>query len=171
MTFGKLLLILFILLPVAEIATFIQVGGWIGLWPTVLLILLTAIAGSTIIRMQGQGLLMRARTELDAGRMPMSEMFQGLCLFVAGVLMVTPGFITDIIGFALLVPLFRHWLSAFLARHIEVFSGKMGTSSGFGAGRPGAGSPQGEVIDVDFVEIHEEPSGISGPDSPPKDRD
>jgi len=93
--------------PLVEIAVFIQVGGWIGLWPTLAVILLTAFAGAGLIRAQGIGVLMRARRTIAQGEAPLREMFDGVCLIVAGAFLLTPGFVTDAAGFLLLLPPFR----------------------------------------------------------------
>ncbi len=93
--------------PLVEIAVFIEVGGWIGLWPTLAVILLTAFAGTWLIRAQGIGVLMRARRTIAEGGAPLREMFDGVCLIVAGAFLLTPGFVTDATGFLLLLPPFR----------------------------------------------------------------
>ena len=93
--------------PLAEIAVFIEVGGWIGLWPTLAVILLTAAAGTWLIRAQGVGVLMRARRTIAGGGAPLREAFDGACLIAAGALLLTPGFLTDAAGFLLLAPPFR----------------------------------------------------------------
>ncbi len=93
--------------PLVEIAVFIEVGGWIGLWPTLVVILLTAFAGTWLIRAQGIGVLMRARRTVAEGGTPLREMFDGVCLVVAGAFLLTPGFVTDATGFLLLLPPFR----------------------------------------------------------------
>ena len=90
--------------PLVEIAVFIEVGGWIGLWPTLAVIVLTAFAGTWLIRAQGIGVLMRARQTVAEGGAPLREMFDGVCLIVAGAFLLTPGFVTDAAGFLLLLP-------------------------------------------------------------------
>jgi UPF0716 family protein affecting phage T7 exclusion len=102
-----LLLIIFLLLPALEIAVFIEVGGAIGTWPTVGAIILTAGFGVSLVRAQGLAILTRARLSLQRNEFPLEEAFDGLCLAVAGVLLLTPGFVTDGIGGLLLVPPLR----------------------------------------------------------------
>ena len=92
---APILLVAFILVPLAEIALLIQVGGWLGLMPTLALIILTAVIGTWMLRQQGFTVLSRAQRQLEQGVMPVAEVFEGLCLLVAGVLLLTPGFITD----------------------------------------------------------------------------
>jgi UPF0716 protein FxsA len=100
-------LVLFIGVPLIEIALFIEVGGLIGLWPTVATVMLTAVIGTVLLRQQGMATLQRAQAEMAAQRMPVRELFDGACLLAAGILLLTPGFLTDAIGFALLIPALR----------------------------------------------------------------
>ena len=103
-----LLLILFIAVPIAEIAIFIQAGERFGLWPTLGLVILTAILGTTLLRYQGLRALYRVQESLNRGEMPVGEVFTGLCLLIAGALLLTPGFLTDGVGFALFIPGIRN---------------------------------------------------------------
>ncbi len=97
-------------LPIIEIAVFIEAGDRIGLWPTVGAILATAAIGLTLIRLQGMAVLRRAQENLAREQFPGLELFDGLCLFIAGALLITPGFITDTFGFLLLIVPLRRWL-------------------------------------------------------------
>lgn len=112
--------ILFFLIPIAEVFVFLQVGDEIGILQTLLLCLLTAIIGGALVRHQGLGTLFRARAEMNDGRLPVTELFDGLCLVAAGAMLITPGFVTDTIGFALLVPAFREVLRHWAARHFKL---------------------------------------------------
>jgi UPF0716 protein FxsA len=113
-----LVLLAFIGVPLLEIAVFIEVGGFLGLWPTLGVVILTAIAGTTLLRHQGLATLGRARSNLEAGRLPMVEVFDGVCLLLAGALLLTPGFVTDLAGLLLFVPTLRAVLRRMLARHL-----------------------------------------------------
>ncbi|SCA56335.1 FxsA protein [Candidatus Terasakiella magnetica] len=104
---GFIILLLFIAVPVTEIAVFIQVGDIIGLWSTIAIVILTAIIGTALLRQQGISTLMRAQATLNEGKMPTTELFDGACLLVAGALLLTPGFVTDTVGFLLFTPPFR----------------------------------------------------------------
>ncbi|NJO36959.1 MAG: FxsA family protein [Rhizobiales bacterium] len=106
---GRILLITFVVMPLIEIAVLIQVGSWLGLWPTLGLIVLTAIIGTWMLRRQGFAVLARAQRQLAEGGIPIGEVFEGLCLVIAGALLLTPGFVTDAIGGSLLVPPVRAW--------------------------------------------------------------
>ena len=107
---GLLLLAAFIGVPLIEIAVFIQVGGQIGLGATLALVILTAVLGAWQLRAQGLATLERARTQMDKGVMPAQELFDGMCLLFAGALLLTPGFVTDSIGFLLFLAPVRAFL-------------------------------------------------------------
>jgi UPF0716 protein FxsA len=115
---GLLILLMFIGIPILEITLFIDVGERIGLFNTLLLVILTAIAGTTLLKWQGLSVLDRARECLHGNRFPMEEVFDGLCLIFAGALLLTPGFITDTLGFLMFFSTFRHILKSFGSRFI-----------------------------------------------------
>ncbi|MGB0920333.1 MAG: FxsA family protein [Alphaproteobacteria bacterium] len=102
-----ILFALFIGVPVAEIGLFIEVGGWIGLWPTLVTVILTALIGTALLRAQGFSVMTRAQEALNRGEVPVDEGVHGVFLLVAGLLLLTPGFLTDAIGFALFIPPLR----------------------------------------------------------------
>ena len=111
--FGKLFL-LFALVPVAEIYVLVSVGGAIGVFPTIALVLLTALAGAHLARIQGLSTMVRIRENLDQGFMPAEELLDGLLVFLAGMVLLAPGFLTDICGLLILLPgtrgIFKQWL-------------------------------------------------------------
>ena len=112
---------------------FIQVGGAIGLFPTLALCVLTAIVGTLCIRFQGFRLVNQARAQLEAGEAPVFEVVSGACLVVAGLMLLTPGFVTDAVGFLLLLPPVRRLIfDRFVAK-------RMATVAAWPAGRQGAG--------------------------------
>jgi UPF0716 protein FxsA len=115
-----ILFALFVLLPAAEIATFILVGEQIGVIPTILLTFATAIAGAALMRHQGLGTLAKLRAELDAGRMPGRTLGDGAMILAAGMLLLVPGFLTDILGLLLFVPAIREAVWWFLSRRMQV---------------------------------------------------
>lgn len=116
-----------ILLPLIEIAVFIAVGSAIGIFPTVLLTVLTAIAGTFMLRQQGLSLVMRMQSELDAGRVPGEDIMHGAMIVMASVLLLIPGFITDIIGLLLFVPPVRNALGRFIVTRANVVIVQSGT--------------------------------------------
>jgi UPF0716 protein FxsA len=150
----------FILLvvPILEIAAFIVVGSKIGVLPTLALVFLTAAIGSVLLRIQGFGLIEKIRREMDAGRVPGRELVHGAMLIVAAILLITPGFITDTIGFLLFIPAFRDLGWRFLRDRIVVV-GTTGSGYAYSAGRRDDG--RGTVIDLDADEFSEEPDGES----------
>ena len=103
-------LLLFILIPSIEMWILIEVGGWIGALPTIGLVVLTATIGLSLLKQQGLSTLMRARLKMDEGAIPASELVSGVMIAVGGALLLTPGFVTDALGFALLIPQTRQWL-------------------------------------------------------------
>lgn len=125
-----LLLAAFILVPLIEIGLFIEIGGWLGLWPTLGLILLTAFVGTALLRQQGLATLRRAQSQLDSGQLPAKELFDGVCLLAGGLLLLTPGFFTDAVGFALLIPPFRDILRRFLGKHVTTIHMRHGRAAG-----------------------------------------
>lgn len=108
------LLILFTVVPIVELALLIQIGKVIDVGPTIALILLTGILGAALARHEGLRTLRQIQNELNAGRMPGRQLVDALMILLAGVLLITPGVLTDGVGFALLLPpvraLMRRWL-------------------------------------------------------------
>lgn len=136
----SILLFVFIIMPIAEMAVLIQVGSAIGVFNTIGFVLLTAVIGAWLLRQQGLATLLKANQRLNSGELPAKEVAEGLILAVGGVLLLTPGFITDTVGFLCLLPFSRHWLSA-LALKRMVASSKSG---GFYFRAGGGQSPFGD---------------------------
>ncbi|UTW03904.1 membrane protein FxsA [Amphritea atlantica] len=107
----RFLLLLFIIIPVIEITVLINVGQAIGAWYTVGLVLLSAFIGVNMLRYQGLSTLARAQQRMNAGQIPGNEMVEGIVLAVGGALLLTPGFVTDVIGFLCLIPYTRKALA------------------------------------------------------------
>ena len=151
-----LILAAFIGVPLLEIAVFVQVGGWLGLLPTLGLVVLTAVLGTWELRAQGLATLARARAAVDAGRLPTREMFDGACLLLAGALLLTPGFVTDTAGLLLFIPAVRAYLRSLLARHVSASVETRIFVDG------AARDERGPTIDGDYQDVSE-----SGPNDPP----
>ena len=155
---GLIILAAFIAVPLIEIGLFIQVGDQIGLWPTIFIVVITAIIGTALLRHQGLSALRRLQTAMDAGEPPLGPVFDGFCLLAAGALLLTPGFFTDAIGFLLFTPPLRAALRGFLGRRIQV-QGANSSAHFYGPGaRPGASGPAGpqapgDVIDGDWQDV------------------
>jgi UPF0716 protein FxsA len=158
-----ILLAAFITVPLVEIALFIQVGGWLGLVPTLVLIVLTAVVGTAMIRHQGFAVLSRAQRQLDQGGVPVQEVFEGVCLVIAGALLLTPGFLTDAVGAVLLLPPVRAALYRRVKAHLEARLVAAGESPPGSGGRP-------PVIEGEFEQVEPDRSarddGAGDRDSP-----
>lgn len=108
----KALFFLFIVIPIVEIALLIQVSEVIGGWSTIALVIITAFVGAKLVKQQGTDALRNVQVQMAQGQMPAEELFAGLCVIIAGVLLLTPGIMTDVIGFLLLTPVVRKRLAA-----------------------------------------------------------
>ena len=132
------LFLAFVVVPIVEIALFLQVGSYIGVPATLALIILTAIAGTILVRSQGIDVIRKLQASAERGEMPVAALIQGLFVLIAGVLLLTPGFATDTLGFALLIPPVR-----------EAMAAQWSSARADGT----AGSSGGTIIDVEAVEI------------------
>lgn len=144
--------------PLAEIATFVIIGREIGVFSTIGLILLTGMAGVILLRVQGFGVLRRAQAEIDAGRDPSREIANGAMILVAGILLLLPGFLTDILGILLFIPPVREAVWRFLKTRINVVTSFGSPSARHNGSR---GSP---TIDLDPDEYSA--GGPPDPNSP-----
>ena len=113
------LLFLFIALPISELALLLQVGEWIGGMETLAIVVVTGVVGATLARWQGLSVIAQFHSDLNSGRMPAPLLLDGLMIIIAGALLVTPGLITDSVGFLLLVPAFRAIVKSRIRRYIE----------------------------------------------------
>jgi UPF0716 protein FxsA len=117
------LLLCFVFVPVLELYILIEAGRIIGLVPTIGLIMMTGVAGAWLARSQGVEILRRIQEETSRGQMPATTLIDGALILVGGLLLLTPGFFTDALGFSFLVPmtrdLWRKGLSSWLQKHIK----------------------------------------------------
>jgi UPF0716 protein FxsA len=113
------LVLLFIVVPIAELAVIIQVGGLIGVWWTIALLVADSILGSVLLRAQGRSAWMRFNAAVQSGRIPAREVLDGALVITGGVLLLTPGFISDIFGIVLLIPPTRALVRMIVARRLE----------------------------------------------------
>ncbi len=119
------LILIFITIPLIEMLILIKMGELIGFWPTILLVVVTGIVGATLAKMQGFLVLTRIQRELNAGRIPKDEVIEGLLVLVGGIVLLTPGLLTDLCGFALMIPAVRRWVARLLkARFGKMIQGK-----------------------------------------------
>ena len=141
----RLLLLLFITIPIVEMWVLIEVGARVGALPTIALVFLTALVGVALLRQQGLATLLRFNSRLEQGQLPAVEMFEGLFLALGGALLLTPGFVTDAIGFACLLPPLRRSLIRFLLqRGWLVMAGAGGRQPPAGGGTGGRFTIEGE---------------------------
>ena len=121
------LLILFTVVPLVELALLIKLGNVIGLWPTIFIVIATGALGAALARSQGTRTVGAIRAELAQGRAPTESLINGLLILVGGVVLLTPGLLTDLLGFSLLIPSTRNWfkkkLRSRLRKHVERNSG------------------------------------------------
>ncbi len=141
----KLLFALFILIPILEVYLLIQVGSWIGVVPTVLLVITTAMMGISLLKSQGLSTLMEAQQNLASGRLPAFQLMEGAALLVSGALLLTPGFVTDFIGFLGLAPVTRKWM-------VKAFLSRVTVSGIHMEGHGNSGQDQGVVVEGEFYE-------------------
>ena len=147
---------IFILIPLIEIALFVQVGGWLTLWPTLAIVLGTAVVGTALLRWQGTQTLRDLQREMQSLGNPLSPLAHGALILVGGVMMILPGFFTDILGILLMVPLVRRLvirliLARLSAKTVSGFTFRAGPDVNASAGR---GRAQDLItIDGDFSEI------------------
>ncbi|MGE0735826.1 MAG: FxsA family protein [Alphaproteobacteria bacterium] len=133
------LLIALLALPLIEIAGFVLVGGWLGLWATLGLVLLSAIAGVVVFQIAGRSMAARVSQAIDRQAPPMAELFHGFCLVAAAILLIIPGFFTDLAALLLLLPPLRNVLGLVLWR--------------FAAARRRPDIRRSTVIDGEFEDI------------------
>lgn len=151
-------LAVFIVVPLIEIALFIKVGGAIGLGWTLFMCFFTAVLGAAMIRLQGFSALLSARRRIDRNEMPMVEMMDGIALAFAGACLITPGFFTDAVGFALLIPPLRHYIQQEVLRRFGAHVFTVGGSGDFhNAGRqsPYQRYEEDIIIDAEYERMDE----------------
>ncbi|MFQ5783663.1 MAG: FxsA family protein [Alphaproteobacteria bacterium] len=144
--------------PIVEIGVFVEVGGRIGLWSTLGLIVLTALIGTALLRQQGLATLASARETIENGNMPVQQVLDGVCLLIAGALLLTPGFVTDAFGALLLIPGLRHPLQRWALRRLAAH-GRVTVETARHPRRDG-------VIDGEFTVVVEEGEEGDGPPDP-----
>lgn len=144
-------LIPFVLLPIVEIALFIQIGGEIGVAATILWVLLSAAIGMAVMRRQGAAAMADLQRAVAEFRDPAQPIAHGALIVLGGGLLVLPGFFTDALGILLLIPPLRRLMLRALGRRVRVVS-----SAGFGTGRHGTPQGRATVIDAEYVVVEDE---------------
>jgi UPF0716 protein FxsA len=149
------LLALFVVVPIVELAAILRVGAWIGFWPTLALLVLDSVLGAMLMRSQGRAAWGRFNATLAAGRPPAREVLDGVLVIFGGALLLTPGFVTDVVGIALLAPPTRALVRRVLVRRFAqrmVASAASATFARRGA-RPRPGSGAGFDVDGTATEV------------------
>lgn len=153
-----LLVLLFLVLPIAELAVIVQVSDGIGLGNTLGLLLLVSLVGAWLVKREGLGAWRRVEARVAGGEMPATELVDGVMILVAGALLLTPGFITDAVGLALLLPPVRAGLRGIVrrrfARRVKVTTGpvRIGDAVIIEREPPRPGHPRGRVIETDEID-------------------
>ncbi|MFO1141250.1 MAG: FxsA family protein [Amaricoccus sp.] len=150
---AKGLLLIFLAVPLIEVALFVQVGSLIGVLPTVMLCILSAVVGTAVMRTQGLASLDRLRSSLEAGGDPRGPIAHGALILVAGMLLIVPGFFTDAIGLLLLLPPVRRQLIRWGASRVTV------KAAGYVRPQRQRAAGAGDAIDVEY-EIVESASPV-----------
>ena len=146
------LIVAFIVIPIVEIAAGIQVGMWIGVWPTVFLLIAVSVFGVWLVKREGIRTWRRFRDQVDAREVPTDTVVDGMLLLVAGVMLMIPGFVTDIIGLLLLFPPTRKLVRILLiGRFVRIYA----------IGRRGAQATR--VIKVSSTVVNARPPRTGGP--------
>ncbi len=149
--------IIFVVIPILELMVFVAVSDEIGFGTALLLCLLTAVCGGYLVRQQGLQKIAHMREALGQGRMPLNELFDGFCLIAAGALLITPGFLTDSIGFALLVPRFRAYLRNLIKAHTNWAVDVQGFETRSAPRDPNVIEGEFETVEVEYEKLDEEP--------------
>lgn len=172
-----LLVLAFIVVPLVELWVIIQVGGVLGFWPTIVVLLVDSILGAVLVRREGSRAWRKFREALAAGRVPGDEIVQGALLLFGGALLLTPGFVTDVVGLALVLPITRGPVARVLRLRLVPVPLQVGTgmwnstrpsTGGQGSsGGPGSDRQQGQQDGEPSVEVvsveRDEPDQIDGP--------
>lgn len=144
--------VLFIVIPLVELYLIIEVGSVIGALWTIFLVVLTAVVGVTLLRVQGFSTLNRARQNMEMGTLPAMEMMEGIVLAVGGALLITPGFLTDTLGFMCLIPVTRRAFIRYVMRR-SIIHGQgfyHHTRTHYDPDNTGSGQNQGRTIEGEF---------------------
>lgn len=108
-----------LIIPAIEIGLFVWIGGWIGPWWVISLIVLSAVLGLSLAKKEGAETWIKARQLMNQGQMPAEQMMDGICILVGAVLLFAPGFLTDIIGLLLIIPFTRYYLKKGIEKWVQ----------------------------------------------------
>ncbi|NRA86198.1 MAG: FxsA family protein [Rhizobiales bacterium] len=177
-----LFLLIFIAIPVIEIGLFIQVGGAIGLFSTLAIVIITAMIGTYLLRKQGLNVLMKLQSDMAEGKLPLESLIHGAFIVVAGLLLLTPGFFTDFIGFSFFIPQVRLGIAHLISSRVKKSrTAKTSSNFQFHSNFSQKQNPQGfsdkneiegeyDVVDIDSKKI-DDVSSTKNPESPWNEKD
>ena len=109
----------FIIIPLIEVMLFITIGKYIGLWNTIIIIIITGIIGAILVKSQGITILNKALEEIKSNKIPILSIFEGIAILIAGAFLLTPGFLTDTLGCILLIPKTRNLIISYITTHLK----------------------------------------------------
>ena len=162
---SSIFFVLFLVIPIIEIFFLIKVGEVIGAFPTIILVVLTAVIGAGLLRQQGLSTLARFQQNISAGKLPAQEMVEGIMLAVGGALLMTPGFVTDTMGFLCLLPFSRKYIAANIIKRsgAKISAGMSGGFTGSAGGfyQQANHRADEDVVEGEFTEVEDDPVVIS----------
>ena len=150
------LFLLFLIVPLIEIALFIQVGTWIGVWQTLAIVILTAIAGTALLRSQGSAALQDLQRSFNDLRDPSEPLAHGAMILFAGALLLTPGFFTDVVGLSLMIPGVR-------TRIFKALRDRIAVRASFTTSQARPSGPRDRVIDGEYEDVTDSDRSKRGP--------
>jgi UPF0716 protein FxsA len=150
------LFLLFTIVPLIELTILVWIGGQTAWWVPIVLVIATGVAGAALSRWQGWHVLQRIRADAAAGRMPADALIDGFLILLAGILLVTPGVISDLLGIALLIPpvraVVKRGVAAWIKRNIEVRVGRSASEFWSATNARPAGAPRDEIIEARVID-------------------
>ena len=139
----------FIVIPLIEVMLFITIGKYIGLWNTIIIIIITGIIGAILVKSQGITILNKALEEIKSNKMPIFSIFEGIAILIAGAFLLTPGFLTDTLGCILLIPKTRNLIISYIATHLKKRTVYKEKSTYY----PGKEDKKNKIFEGDYEEI------------------
>lgn len=162
------LFVVFVAIPLLELAIIIQVGQLIGVGGTILSLLAISLVGAALVKREGLRAATRFREATAAGRWPGAEVVDGALLLLAGALLLTPGYFTDAVGLLLLLPPSRAVANRALRHRARLFVGPGAGGAAWGGQQPGAGTGSDGVVDVDVIDVHRTTDDEDGESGSPR---
>jgi len=163
-------IVLFLVVPIVEIYILLKVGNIIGAFPTIILVVLTAVIGAGLLRQQGLSTLARLQQNMGQGKIPAQEMIEGVLLAVGGALLMTPGFVTDTMGFLCLLPFSRTFIAKnIMKRSVEKIKAGAGaqmggfTYSSYHSNETNQTQGDSDIVEGEFTEVEEDAPAIQSP--------